>query len=174
MNCDGYLAVPSEPIVKANDSVLITPGGCTMREHFVHMAAGGAMIANPLRSERNKSVFGIAGNLTEVRITVDSIIFADGRIWGPDALHYYTSVAARYWAVRSVVEEISAARANGLDTKSPLEKIRAETEGKGDQPSYLRRYYAGLLQRSPNPEGTLKLLSEQPVLPEFQHIGETK
>jgi hypothetical protein len=175
-NWDGYIngSIPSV-IVRPSDSTLITPGGCTMREYFAHMATGKPMLGGGLLLSRNKSVLDIAGTLTDVRITLDSIIFADGRIWGPDTKQYYKSVSARYWAIRSVVEEVATAKAAGQDISIPAEKIRAETEGKGDEPSRLRNSYANSIRHSPNPEGTLKAFSQQPPLPEFQHLGgETK
>ena len=175
-NCDGYVSggVPT-PIVMANDSTLITPGGCTMREYFAHMAAGKAMLGGGLLAARNKSVLDVADSLTAVRITIDSVIFADGKIWGPDIKQYHKSVSARYWAIRSVVEEVASAKAGGHDIQVAAEKIRAETEGKGDETSRLRNSYANSIRRSPNPEETLKAFSQLPPLPEFQHIGgETK
>jgi len=175
-NCDGYIngGMPST-IVRANDSTLITPGGCTMREYFAHMAAGKPMMGGSLFLSRNKSVLDVAETFTTVRITVDSVIFADGRIWGPDTKQYYKTVSATYWAIRSVVEDVTAAKAAGQDISIPLEKIRADTEGRGDEASRLRNSYALSIRHSPNPEGTLKAFSQQPPLPEFQHVGgETK
>lgn len=146
-----------------------------MREYLAHMAAGQPMLGGGLFVSRNRSVLDVADTLTQVRITIDSVIFADGRIWGPDTKQYYKNVSARYWAIRSVVDELATAKAAGQDIQIPAEKIRAETEGKGDEPSRLRNSYANSIRHSPNPEGTLKAFSEQPPLPEFQHVGgETK
>ena len=53
-NCNGYVVLPSEPIVRPLDSALVTPGGCTMREFFSHMVGGNSMIGgNLLDSELN-------------------------------------------------------------------------------------------------------------------------
>jgi hypothetical protein len=172
-NCDGYIGggIPSI-IVSANDSALITPGGCTMREYFAPKAAGKQMLGGKLYSARNQSILDIADSLNTVRITVDSVIFADGRIWGPDSKQYYKTVAATYWAVRSVVDEIANARAAGQDMKIPLERILGEVRAGGDHSSDLRKLCASNIHDSPNPEITLKFYSQQPPLPEFQHIGE--
>lgn len=172
-NCDGYIngGVPSV-IVSANDSALITPGGCTMREHFAHKAAGKQMFGGKLYAARNQSILDIADTLTTVQISVDSVIFADGKIWGPDAKQYYKTVSATYWATRSVVDEVSTARAGGQDMKIPLERILSEVQGGGDHSSDLRKLCARNIHDSPNPEATLQFYSQQPPLPEFQHIGE--
>lgn len=170
INCDGYMLVPWVNIVRANDSVLITPGGCTMREYFAHFAAGKPMLGGGLQLSRNKTITDQAGTLTKIQITVDSVIFADGTIWGPDTLHYYRTVAARHWAIQSVVEEVSNAKTAGQDLNIPLDKIRTETQGRGDEPSALRNFYAGIFKG--NPTETLKVYAQQPPLPEFQHIGD--
>lgn len=169
-NCNGYLVVPPSVIVRANDSALIAPGGCTMREYFDHMVAGKPMLGGGLSEARNKSIRDIADTITGVKITVDSVIFVDGRIWGPDTQQYFQTITAAYWAIRSVVEEVSAARTAGQDISIPLEKIRIETQGKGDHSSRLRNSYADSIRHSPNPERALEELSQQPPLPEFQHI----
>lgn len=176
VNCDGYFGggVPSA-IVAANDSTLITPGGCTMREYFDHMAAHKPMLGGSLFLSRNKSILDIANTLAAVRITVDSVIFADGKIWGTDTQHYYKTVSANYWAIRSVVEEITAARAAGQDVKALLQKIVAEPNGTSGYPSGQRKLCASNIHDSPELEITLKFYSDQPPLPEFQHVGgETK
>jgi hypothetical protein len=171
MNCDSYIGGPSDPIVRAKDSTLITPGGCTMREYFAHAAAGKPMLGGDHYAARNRPILDMTDTLTAVHITVDSVIFADGRIWGPDDHLYYKTISANYWAVRSVVEDVSSARAAGQDLKSSLEKIRSETTGKGGQRSFRRKLCADTIHDSPNPEGTLQFYSQQPPLPEFQHIG---
>lgn len=171
-NCDGYIVVPPSTIVRANDSALISPGGCTMREYFAHLASGKVMVGGDLRASRNKAISDMADSLASVKVTVDCVIFADGRIWGPDSRQYYKAVSATYWAIQSVVEEVSAAMAAGQDMHVPLEKIRAETAGKGDQLSRLKNMYASTIHNSPSPEGTLKHYSGQSPLPEFRHIGE--
>ncbi len=171
-NCDGYITggVPT-PIVRANDSTLISPGGCTMREYFDHMAAGKPMLGDDLYLARNKSVLDLSSNLATVRLTVDSVIFEDGRIWGPDANKYYKTVSANYWATHSVVEEVSAARAAGQDVRAALEKIAAE----GPRSPAHRRLCASTIHDSPDPEATLRFYIQQPPLPGFQHVGgETK
>lgn len=169
MNCDSYIGGPTDPIVRARDSVLITPGGCMMREYFAHKAAGKPMIGEG--TSRNKSILDMGETLATVHITVDSVIFADGKIWGPDEHLYYKIISANYWGVRSVVEDVSNARAAGKDLKSSLEEIRSDTTGKGDQRSFRRKMCADTIHDSPNPEGTLQFYSQQPPLPEFQHIG---
>ena len=175
-NCDGYVALPSESIVKGNDSVLVTLDGCTMREFFLHMAAGGPMLGgNPLRSPRNRDILQKATKLNAVQITIDSAIFADGMIWGPDKRRYYTDIVARCSAIRTVGEEVSNAVSTGQPMAAILEKIGPQaTEGSGGRESYLKRYYAGFLRRSPDPQATLKLYNEQAPLPEFRHVGEQK
>ena len=62
---------------------------------------------------------------------------------------------------------VLAAKSSGQDIKALLERIRADEEGKGENRSYYRRYFAGLLLYSPP---TLKQLSEEPPPPDFQHV----
>jgi hypothetical protein len=172
-NCNGFVVLPSEPIVQASDSALVTPGGCTMREYFSHMVGGNPMVGgNLLDSELNQSVLQSEADIEKVEITVDSVIFADGKIWGPDKLHYFERVAERYWAMQSVVEELPTPNGvrQGADFKTSLDKVQVSVAGKDDKASSTKRYFVGLLQRSPDPSQTYRLIKNE-KLPEFQHIG---
>lgn len=172
INCNGYLALPIQSIVEPNSSTLIQLENCIKAEYLEALAAGKPFLGGRTwHSLMNNSIIENRQNLDTVRITVDSAIFADGLIWGPDIQKSYTTLWDRYWAARYVVEEVEAAKAAGEPMASRLESIRARNEGKGDKKSVNLDYFAGLLQTSPNPEGTFRLLKNMPPLPDFQHIA---
>lgn len=173
INCDAYIFAPLDPIVDANDLALITPYGCTRQSLFSRLATGQFIgsLSNP--------TFGSAISVTPesvMHLYVDCVIFEDGQIWGPDKLHYYTEIQDRYSAVTSFLAEVTAGRSAGQDLPTVLARIRKDAQGSRGVPSTRassrRDYYAGLLQRSPNPEGTLQHLFAQTPPPTFRHIGE--
>jgi hypothetical protein len=173
INCDAYVFAPLDPIVEPNDLSLITPYGCTKRDLFPNLATG-AFIGSPLTP--------IIGNPLSVRmdetmhVYVDSIIFEDGQIWGPDKFHYYAEIQDRHSAVLKFVAEVTAGRSTGEGLQELAGRIRKDAESKPDtltsKSSSRRAYYAGLLQRSPNPEASLQQLQAQTPPPIFRHIGE--
>jgi len=170
--CDGFYLSPADVQVSANDLALVTPDGCVRQEYFAHMAAGKPMLGSPLQSGLNQSLVADRNNTASVQISIDSVIFADGGIWGPDTLRYSPAILERYIARQSVVKEIDTAKAAGENVDSHLESIQAEARARKDKPSNLRAHIARSLQSSTNREGTLKWLREQAPPPQFHHIGE--
>jgi hypothetical protein len=170
IQCDGYLFAPTQTIVGPRDMALITPGACTSREMFSRL--NGPAIGSPLASSINATVLRSEPNLESVEITIDSIIFQDGSIWGPDRQQYYDKIMQRHVAAESFVREVTDAVARGEDVRTRARKIHEENASRNDRASALKGHYATLLEHSPNPEGTLKQLQAREPLPEFHHVQE--
>jgi hypothetical protein len=174
ITCDAYLFAPLDPIVEANDLSLITPYGCTRQSLFPRLATGEFVGGSPFVPQMGDPLSVDPG--ATMHVYLDSVIFQDGQILGPDKFEYFTQIQDRYAAVQNFVAEVTAGRGAGEDLQSLLGRIRADAQGKPDTPtsraSSRRAYYAGLLQRSPNPEGSLGQLKVQPPPPVFHHVGE--
>ena len=160
ITCDGYVASPTWQVVKAQDLSLVGPEGCISRASLGQVSRGS--VNNPVPPSEN---------IARIELTLDSVIFEDGQIWGPDKNRYYKEIWERHSAAQSVVDEIAAAKKAGEDVDRHLARIREEARVPGSRQSSWRAHYASLLQRSPNPEGTLKQLQEI-QLPDFRHIGD--
>lgn len=164
LNCDGYLSAPVRTIVKANDLSLITPNGCTPQELFPRLATG-ALLGSPLKE------VVLPDPRTTTHVYVDSVFFEDGQILGPDKFDYSSEIGIRFAAVMQFVSEVTTARSAGESMPSLLTRIHGNAQSTPGKASWLRAYYAGLLQRSPNPEGTLQQLKAQTPPPTFRHMG---
>ena len=169
MNYDAYVLAPVDPIVGAQGEALITPYGCTRQEYFANLSSNGVLgsLAKPdvgLPLTPDPSV--------PMHVKVDSVFFEDGGVLGSDKLDYSTEIRARYTAVTNFVEEVIAAKEHGESTTTTLDRIRRSAEAVKGKEARRRAYYAGLLQRSPNPQVTLEQLMSQPKVPEFHRIGD--
>ena len=89
-------------------------------------------------------------------------------------VHYYKKIWKRYSASQAVVNEIVAAQNAGEEIGPHLTRIRNEARASRDKQSGWKIDYAGLIERSPNREGTIKQLQAQGPPPEFRHIGGEK
>jgi hypothetical protein len=164
LNCDAYTFAPLVPIVKANDLSLIAPTGCTSQDLFPRLTSGSlhdAAVENAISSDPKSTI----------HVYVDSVVFDDGGIWGPDKSHYFTEIEDRYFAVQKFTTEVATAKSAGEAMPSLLAKIHDDARQKTDKLSARMAYYAGLLLRSPNAEGTLLQLKAQTVPPQFHHLG---
>lgn len=168
INCDGYLDSPPQEIVKPNSMSLIAPNRC-LREDLFSKLSTGNLLGLSFSDISSKNV-----GHTEVEIVVDSVIFKDGRIWGPDKKRYFEDIWERHLALKSVATDIRSAKDAGRDERRLLQTIRSDGESRHDKYSTFRAQYASLLQRSPNLEGTLQFLESHPAPPEFTHIGASK
>jgi hypothetical protein len=168
IQCDGYIFPPVRPIVMPNDRALITPGSCTKGELFARF--GSPSFGSPLASDINSKLLASQADIEKIDITVDSVIFADGAIVGPDDQKYYTKIWDRHVVAESFVKEVNDAVAQGEDIQAHAKRIRESEATKNDKASALRGNYAALLARSPNPAATLAQLQSREALPEFHHI----
>jgi hypothetical protein len=167
VNCDGYAGAPTWIVVRAKDFAFITPRGCNKRERL----SPGTLLS-PLDLQVNTDLIAKLQTASSIAITIDSVIFEDGKIWGPDKEHYYRKIAERFNAAKAVTEEIASAKAAGEDIRSHATRIASQPGPQKDGRSSWVQHYASVLAKSPNPEGTLRAILDQPPLPEFHHIGE--
>jgi hypothetical protein len=108
-----------------------------------------------------------------MHVYVDSVFFEDGQVLGPDKFDYSTEIGIRFTALTQLVSEVTTARSAGESMPSLLARIHGDARGTPGKASRMRAFYAGLLERSPNPEGTLqqlKLKAQTPP-PTFRHMG---
>jgi hypothetical protein len=172
IQCDGYMFPPVRAIVKPNDLSLITPGSCSKGELLSRF--GSPSIGSPFTSRINSALLATQADVEKIAVTVDSIIFEDGTIWGPDTQKYYTRIWERHSAAQSFVKDLNDAATRGEDIKTRAKKIREESALKSDRTSALRGHYGALLESSPDPKQTLAALQSREALPEFHHIEEGK
>jgi len=172
IQCDGYVIPPVQPIVDREDVALITPGACTRSALFGRL--DGAIIGSPLSSKINRDLLSSQTDLEIVEITLDSVIFEDGAIWGPDTQKYYTKIFERHVGSQAFVKEVSDAIARGEDIHEHAKKVREDAATRRDRASALNGHYASMLINSPNPVATLSQMRSRDVLPEFHHIAEEK
>lgn len=169
LNCDAYLAAPLEPLVYANETSLITPYSCASQRIFERLERG-AVIGSPLEPNIGRS---FSPDLrSPIHIYVDSLVYRNGDVWGPDNLKYYEVIQERHAEVNNFVTELTTTRARGTDLPTALSRIEDDASVKHDKAQTRRKYLVKLLRASPNPEGTLEQLRNHPKPPNFRHIGE--
>jgi hypothetical protein len=164
--CDGYLRVPSAPVIDSGASGLITPEGCTPEELFPRLVSGG-LIAPPF--ERDKAFAAQASSITNVSITVDAVIYSDGEVAGPDKRQYANEIAMRDRAMRSVASSVESAGADLTASESLLASISSNAVGSHDKQTQLEARWAATLMHSPNLPGTLAAIKNAAPLPTFFH-----
>jgi hypothetical protein len=172
LQCTGYKIPPRKAMVRPNDFSLITPHSCVKSELFPQL--GNAAFNSPFQLANGRRLVDRPDDIARIEMTVDSIIFEDGGIWGPDTQKYYRKLWQDDLALRSVVKECSEAATRGEDIKGHAKKIGDDLVSTSDGESALRKRYASILFHSPDPKRTLSQLGSREALPEFHHIEEGK
>lgn len=171
LTTDAYYLPIDWTVVKPLGILLVTPSGYASEDQFQHLGASGAL--NPLpRMSLKMAGDKVKSPVAHIALSVDSVIFEDGAICGPDKHGYYLALLTRRSALEGLSAEFRDAKNAGEGFSAHLDKLRHEAINTKDQRSAQRRNYVDLLQRNPNPEGLLKKLESQAALPEFHHIGE--
>jgi hypothetical protein len=164
LNCDGYFMSPVDQIVRGNGQSLVTPYGYG-REDVLQSVNKIQALNSPTEMQ---TVMPIDMSMP-VHLTIDAIIFADGRILGPDKHRYYLEIQDRYAALQSVLANITAVKSSGDELKRFAESARMNLKSKRDKRSSWQSHYYALLEGSPNIDGTLNYLRSQSVPPTFHH-----
>jgi hypothetical protein len=167
--CDGYLRLPSAPVVDSGASALFTPQGCTREELFPRLVSGG-LIGPPF--ERDKAFAAKASSITNVSITVDAVIYGDGEVAGPDKRQYENEIAMRDRAMRSVASSVGSAGKDLTAAKGVLASISSNAVGSHDKQTQLEARWAATLTHSPNLPGTLAAITNAALLPTFFHSAQ--
>jgi hypothetical protein len=171
LTTDAYYLPIDWTVVRPLGVLLVTPSGYASEDQFQQLATSGAL--DPLPRMSLKMVGDkVKSPVASIALSIDSVIFEDGAICGPDKHRYYLVLLERRSALEGLSAEFKDAQNAGEDFKAHLEELRHEPLKTNDQRSAHRRNYVDLLQRNPNPEGLLKKLESQAALPEFHHIGE--
>src|SRR5882724_10238026 len=104
INCDGYMT--QEPVVKANDLSLITPVSYTPQDQIPGIEASG-MLDSPFEFGRDNLIK--SDHALPIHLYIDSIVFENGQVWGPDKFRYYIEIQDRGKAITEMVREIDLA-----------------------------------------------------------------
>jgi hypothetical protein len=124
--------------VKPGDSRVITPSGPVNRA----IAAGSVVPSNELPALQ-------FGSPSEVRVSVDSVLFASGRFIGEDSFHTFGLLESKFRSERAFYGEFLDAAGTGSDMKAWLGK-QANVQLAGntldprfDHDSHFRKLLAG-------------------------------
>lgn len=102
LRCTGYMISPPRKVmVRPKDFTLITPRSCAKSELFSQLDC--IAFNSPFQLSASGRLVDTPDDIERIEITVDSVIFEDGGIWGPDTQKYHKRISADYLAGQSVI-----------------------------------------------------------------------
>lgn len=169
LNTDSYYLPIDWAVIKPFSLLLVMPMGYATEDQFRRLASTGAFDPLP-RTFGPKTID--ESRIASITVSIDSLIFEDGTVFGPDNEKYYLTLMTRRSVLNELSAELKASKEQGEEVNAHLEKIRNQIPNSRDQRALMRRKVAGMLQRHPEPEKLLQQLEARPPLPEFHHVKE--
>ena len=106
---------------------------------------------------------------TDLAAKIDTIIFGDGEVVGPNSTHFDTEIQNRKMAATGLAKQLRNAMARGEDPKVTLNRIMESEPSRSDTLAFWQRRYARMmLLRFPrNFDGQLAATEKLPEPPNF-------
>lgn len=119
---DSLQSTKSSPVLAPGSRMVVAPG-LWVPEAMITSLTGSPRLTN---LEQLADIFAAASS---VEVQIDSIIFSDGEIVGPDVQHFADELRERKQAAVAVVRAVENARADGKSPFDILSQMRAQNSG---------------------------------------------
>jgi hypothetical protein len=140
------------PILQPNGTLLLAPGLMAPANQTIGFTGPG----------RNTALMARFQNSAKVEVSLDTVIFEDGEVVGPDRSGTIAEIKARKIAAAEVVKLVSDARKAGNPTTILLDEIAQTRHESGDHVALWKARIAQRLLRSRDLEGDLSKLNDLP------------
>jgi hypothetical protein len=108
---------------------------------------------------------------SQVEATIQTLLFSDGEVVGPNETHYDTQVENRKMAAVTLAREVRNALAKGQDTETVLLNALASQPDREDSLGRWRVRYASMLAKMQNLDTLLTNIENLPDPPKFFRDG---
>ncbi len=159
---DSFAMIKSVAVVPPHERLLIVPRAF-LPESLLFAAHTGPSLGALGRSAEP----GLA-TVSEISATIDTVIFEDGELVGPNESHYDTEIQSRTIAAEQLASQVREAQARGEDPKPLLQEIlKAQTFSETDFVAQWTLQYAHRLLEAPIFDVQLSDLENPPMPPKF-------
>lgn len=168
VSSDSYLVDVYRPVLKQGDRQLICLSATIDESLLEHILNGGGCMGS---GSHHRSLAGV----TSIHLEIETLLFADGELAGPDTSNYMSEIRLRKPAAEYIAKQIRSAAAEGRDV-APVLVALAEIPRHRDDflASWIRRYAADSMSRAASEfqrEAHLRYLESRPTLPEIYRRG---
>jgi hypothetical protein len=157
---DKFQSPGKGPVVAANDRLLVAPG-LFIRESALNSEGGLAVI------DFGGSLVARFSAVAQIGINIDSLIFEDGEVDGPNQKRYTDELLARQVAANTIVQVVQNALKDGQQPSAALSGLVSAPQRAGDFVGKWEALFAQKLLKAPNIEAGLASFENLPSLPKF-------
>ena len=139
MPIDRYIRDDGQPILYPGSQMLVTPTG-----YITDTQTAGNIVTSTLTSERVVKTWRTPG--TQIRLSLDSVIWDDGKVVGPDTFRIIEYLHSRHSVAREIASQVQPHQGNRAAIEKVLTAI-AHAAGKVRSPDdhravWTRRFVA--------------------------------
>lgn len=163
---DSYLDTRLKPILESGKAIFIAP------RVWVQSSSIAAYALSPEFASKEALLAQLAQQLdaaAAVDVTVDTVMFSDGTVIGPNKRQFDLELQQRKWAANEVVRLVDDSYAENRDPIASLKELASRPHARGDQSAFWMRRFALQLIHSRNLPQDLKYLENLPVPPHAPH-----
>lgn len=161
--CDSFLLSGSHEVALPGARVLVAPGGIFMPESLLARGRHFFGVNPVVITDADESFRGAK----EIAIAVDSIIFEDGEVVGPDDLKFAAEIAARKAAAKSLTAKFRSAAAAGQNRSSVISTLAGLSARSANFTERWTARYIRSIQRSRDPDAFVNYMDSLPTPPTF-------
>lgn len=166
---DGFLSPGSQGVAAPHSRLLVAPGmfmpESLWSERRAFVGPGPANISAAAKDFTNASA---------IAVDVDSIIFEDGEVVGPDQLRLSEEIHARKAAAEALASQIRGALARGDDPRSFLSQLSGGARVGTDRTAKWSTLLAHRLRRMDRFDSMLSYLEGLPTPPNFFRLNKNQ
>ncbi len=162
--CDSFLDTRTLPVLGPRSTMLVAPQIWIALEQLPRYRKTPAFSANDQRLRRVAQKFR---NAASVSVRIDSIIFSDGEVVGPDNWRFADEISSRTIAASKILQAVRTATANGQPASSALAAVAHQPVIRGEHLATWERRFARQLLKAPDVSQTLRSLENLPPVPAF-------
>jgi hypothetical protein len=156
-----FLVPSSRPLALPHGHLLVAPETFVSEDVLLHPQGG---VIGLMASDRTVARFS---DVSAIRAEVDSIIFQDGEVVGPDQLGLVEAIQNRRDAAEKIVRWVEQSQDKGKDPAELLRQVVSSAIARGDKVANLQVMFADELLRARNFNSHLRYLKGIPVPPAF-------
>jgi hypothetical protein len=165
INIDSFLNPRSSPVLLPHARMIVGPGAFLLESLAAAPHVGPTL--EEMDGRRLREIIGASN----IKVTIDLVIFDDGEIAGPNEMRYDVQIQNRKLAAGQLAKQVRNAIANGYDPKTILNNILETIPSPSDAAAIWSHNYARLLLNGRNLDKGLQHLENLPEPPKFYKGG---
>jgi hypothetical protein len=155
LQVDQYVRTDQSPVLPARGRALVTPSGVILEEQI-----GTQFVTSALTSASLTSGLSVSARIP---VNVDSVIWSDGRVSGPDAFDVIGYITSRHAVANEIASQMAARRGDQVEVERVLSDLASSATAAGPGTNHAAHWTLRLVASARRGPERLSQLLDAPV-----------